>query len=175
MKRILICGDKNQFNPFDYSQKTNTALASMGLNSGNNVFGFAIQKMLLSSTENVQIHTIQWVMNNTDKINNEFDLVLYSPANILAEWANKEMLPKWTECLKKIRIPFTFIGVGAQAKIDYNLDFVQNIQNNAYNFIKAILNTGGRLGLRGYFTAEVVKNLDLKMRIFQYWVVLLYI
>ena len=21
MKRILICGDKNQFNPFDYSQK----------------------------------------------------------------------------------------------------------------------------------------------------------
>ena len=68
MKRILICGDKNQFNPFDYSQKTNPALASMGLNSGNNVFGFAIQKMLLSSTENVQIHTIQWVMNNTDKI-----------------------------------------------------------------------------------------------------------
>lgn len=162
MKRILICGDKNQFNPFDYSQKTNTALASMGLNSGNNVFGFAIQKMLLSSTENVQIHTIQWVMNNTDKINNEFDLVLYSPANILAEWANKEMLPKWTECLKKIRIPFTFIGVGAQAKIDYNLDFVQNIQNNAYNFIKAILNTGGRLGLRGYFTAEVVKKLGFK-------------
>ena len=38
MKRILICGDKNQFNPFDYSQKTNIALASMGLNSGNNVF-----------------------------------------------------------------------------------------------------------------------------------------
>ena len=54
-KKICLLGDKNQFIPFDYSQKADIALQSMGLNSGNNVFGFALQKMTLTKTQCVDM------------------------------------------------------------------------------------------------------------------------
>lgn len=158
-KKILICGDKNQFIPFDYNQSVSDALSSIGLNSGNNVFGFALQKMLLSPNIETEMKTISWVMEHTDEINEKYDAVVYSPANILGIHEKEKRLPKWTKCLEKIKVPFTFVGVGAQGGLDYSLDFVDAFKKEGYNFIKAILNTGGNLGLRGYFTAEVVKKL----------------
>lgn len=161
-KKILLCGDKNQFLPFNYNVSTAEASRAMGQNSGNNVFGFALQKMTLCNNVQVDMRPIEWVVNNTDIINEKYDACLYSPANILAVWAKNSNLPMWTETLKKIKIPFHFVGVGAQSDRHYNLNFVESIQNEGYEFIKSILNTGGRIGLRGYFTADVVKKLGFK-------------
>lgn len=159
VKRILICGDRNQFIPFNYSLDNHSALASLGLNSGNAVFGFSIQKITMSKTVKVDMKPISWIMKNPDIINESYDICLYSPANILAVWAKERSLNKWSDLLQKIKIPFTFIGVGAQSTYDYSLDFVATIKDEGYRFIKSILETGGKLALRGYFTAEVVKKL----------------
>ena len=68
-KKICLLGDKNQFIPFDYSQKADIALQSMGLNSGNNVFGFALQKMTLTKTQCVDMVSLSHFFNFTAEIN----------------------------------------------------------------------------------------------------------
>lgn len=165
-KKILLCGDKNQFLPFNYNVSAAEASKAMGQNSGNNVFGFALQKMTLCNSVQVDMRPIEWVLKHTDIINNEYEACLYSPANILAVWAKDSNLPMWSDALHKIKIPFHFIGIGAQSDRNYNLDFVDIIRHEGYDFIKSILDTGGNVGLRGYFTADVVKKLGFKERDF---------
>ena len=46
-KKILLCINKNQFKNFDYKQEYALATRNLLNNSGNNVFEYALQKMLL--------------------------------------------------------------------------------------------------------------------------------
>lgn len=160
-KRICVLGDKNQFLPFDYKQPADSALRSMGQNSGNNVFIFALQKMTLTNKANVDFMSLQEFFACPECVNDRYDALLYSPANILAPWTKDKFagLKHWTQALKKVKIPVCFVGVGSQSDKYYSLDFISDFKKEGYDFIKALLKHGNRVGLRGYFTAEVVKKL----------------
>jgi hypothetical protein len=151
--------NKNQFEPFNYQQNAENALDQMGLNSGNNVFQFSLQKMMLSPYQQVEPITLRYFFSHIDEINERFDAVVYSPANMLAPWMKNTGLLHWTRAFKKMKIPAYFVGVGSQADNYYNLDFVNDFKQEGYDFISSLLETGGALGVRGYFTAEVVKQL----------------
>ena len=166
-KKICLLGDKNQFIPFDYSQKADIALQSMGLNSGNNVFGFALQKMTLTKTQCVDMVSLSHFFNFTAEINEKYDAILYSPANILAPWTKDTGLRYWIEALRNITIPVYFVDVGSQSDKYYDLDFVKEFKDTGYTFVKLLLKTGGRIGLRGYFTAEVMKKLGFSEQDFE--------
>lgn len=167
MKKILLCLDKDQFIPFNYSLNWDVALRSQGFNTGNNVFQFSLQKLLTNDQVELTIDTD--FLNNTEKfnkkissINENFDFVITCPANVIANWAKNTALIRWTNSISKIKIPFIFVGVGAQSDITYSLDFLQNIRYEAYEFIKSILNTGSIIGLRGEFTAECFEKLGFR-------------
>lgn len=83
----------------------------MGLNSGNNVFGFALQKMTLTKTQCVDMVSLSHFFNFTAEINEKYDAILYSPANILAPWTKDTGLRYWIEALRNITIPVYFVGV----------------------------------------------------------------
>lgn len=167
MKKILLCLDKNQFVPFDYSLNWKEALRAQGFNTGNNVFQFSLQKLLTNDQIELTIDTdflnnTENFVKKTDFINENYDFVITCPANVIAIWAKNTALIRWTNAISKIKIPFIFVGVGAQSDIAYNLDFLQNIRYEAYEFIKAILNTGSIIGLRGEFTAECFEKLGFR-------------
>lgn len=154
MTRILICTSRDNFIPFNEKNSYNETL----FNSGNHVFEFSLQKTTLSKKHQIDIKTIEWVRSNPKEINKKYDMCLHSPANILGSWAKQE-LKAWEKSLKEIKIPFHFIGVGAQSKKYTPCKLASKIKKEGYAFIKSILNTGGKIGLRGHFTAEVVENL----------------
>ena len=154
MTRILICTNRNNFIPFNETNAYDRTL----FNSGNHVFEFSLQKTTLSNKHLIDFKTIEWTRTHPIEINQKYDLCLHSPANILGSWAKQE-LKAWEKCLKEIKIPFHFIGVGAQSK-KYTTDkLASKIKKEGYAFIRSILNTGGNIGVRGYYTAEVIKNL----------------
>lgn len=164
MKRLLLCVDKDQFKEFNYSQPWHSAMKSMGFNSGNNVFQFALQKILTSphvklDIDNTFLNDTEKFIAKADYINNTYDALITSPANVLALWAKETALPRWTNAIIHIKKPFHFVGVGAQSNLNYSLEFVDKIRYEAKEFLNAILNTGGSIGLRGHFSGEVLKKL----------------
>ncbi len=158
-KKICLLGDKNQFLPFNYRQPSQKALEMMGFNSGNNVFGFALQKMTLTENRCVDMLPLSYFFNHIEEINEKYEAILYSPANILAPWCKNTGLKYWTDALKVIKLPTYFVGIGTQATDYNNFDFIKEFKEEGYNFIKLLLETGGQIAIRGYFTGEVIKKL----------------
>ena len=164
-KKILLCLSRNQFEPFDYTLDYQQVNASLGGNSGNNVFQYSLQKLLSNKNNQVEINTSFLLVQDEefytqlDYINNNFDCLVFSPANVLSSFASSFFLKELTNRINKLTIPVYVIGLGAQSGRDYSLAYVDEIKVNATNFIKAVLNSGGKIGLRGYFTADVMKRL----------------
>ncbi len=164
-KRILLSLDRDQFKFFDYTADYAKNLESLGGNSGNNVFQYCLQKILTNDNNEVTIDTeflhrsIDFNKQKADYINNNFDCVVFSPANIIANYAKTQKLPMFIKRMSMLKIPIYAIGLGAQSDRQYSMDFLLDIKDLAFEYIKTILNSGGRIGLRGYFTAEVVKKL----------------
>ena len=162
-KKVLLCIDKDQMQPYDYKLPSFEGLAGMGGNSGNNVFQFGMQKVMLSPYVDVDVCTTflsrtDEFLKDADRINEKYDALVTFPANVLGTYAKEHGLRRWAHAVKKIKKPFHFIGVGAQSDYLYHTDFVEDIRQEGCDFIGSILDTGGMISLRGYFTAEVVKK-----------------
>lgn len=164
-KKILLCLNRNQFESFDYKIDYTKAMNYLlGENSGNNVFQYSLQKLLTNGKNEINVDTL-FLLHSTkfdaeiDYINSEYDCLVFSPANLISKYASEKLLIKLTERINKLKIPVYAIGLGAQSDRNYSLNYLKNIRKPCIDFIKAILNTDGRIGLRGFFTAEVLNAL----------------
>ena len=104
-KTICLLVDKDQFKPFNYHQNAEQALESMGGNSGNNIFEFALQKMMLTKKQCIKTIPLSYFFKHVEEINEQADALVYSPANILASWTKETGLKRWNETLQKFKIP----------------------------------------------------------------------
>lgn len=65
----------------------------------------------------------------------------------------------WVIFFEKIKIPVFIISCGVQADSYEDLnDLVKSTGNVSKRFISTIYKTGGQFALRGWFTAEFLKN-----------------
>ena len=55
-KKILVAMEKNQFEPFDFTNKKD-AMRKLGKNSGNSVFQYALQSLLTNPLNEIDINT----------------------------------------------------------------------------------------------------------------------
>lgn len=165
-KKVLLCINTNQFVPYDYTIDYASAAKKQGANSGNNVFEYAIQKMLLCPEVEVEynfdfFHNRDTFEKNIPEINEKFECVIILPANIFAPYAMKFFVPDFIRMIHKLKIPVYVIGAGAQSDIDYSFDFLKKWEKLALDFVNAVAETNGKFGLRGYFTAECFKKLNI--------------
>lgn len=172
-KNVLLALDRDQFKSFDYSLNPEKAIESLGENSGNNVFQYSLQRIISKNKHNITVDTSLLHMRDPHKIteytkhiNDNYDCVVYSPANVLSVYANDDVLPRFTSIINQITVPVYAIGLGAQSDRFYSTAYVDSIRENAFKYIKAILDGGGKLGLRGYFTADVLKKLGFSQNDF---------
>lgn len=170
-KKILLCLNKNQFINFDYNHDFKTAMQKQGYNSGNNVFEYAVQKMLLC--KNVEVEYNYDLYSNGKKfekyipeINERFECVIILPANIFGSYAMKFFVPHFIKYFSKIKVPIYVIGAGAQSNIDYSFEFLEKYGKLIKEFVSAVANTNGKIGLRGYFTAECLEKLGFNEDVF---------
>ena len=170
-KKILLCINKNQFENFDYKQPYNVATRNLLNNSGNNVFEYALQKMLIDKDVEVDYnydlysYTDDFIKQAKD-INAKYDCMVMSPANIFSRGFAKRLLPKLTENISSLTIPVYIVGIGMQGKINYSFDFLKKIKDEVKKFVSAVQKNGGKLGLRGYFTEACLKELNIDEKIY---------
>lgn len=166
-KKVLLYLDRNQFLKFNYQEDPEKALyVHLGANSGNSVFQFALQSILSEhevdiDTELLRYHTFLQNDEYYNNINEKYDCIVYSPANIISEYVQEEILDMMVRVLKKISIPVYAIGLGVQSDYQYSFEFLNKCGNKAYEYIKALLNTGGKIGVRGYFSGECLEKLGI--------------
>jgi glycosyltransferase involved in cell wall biosynthesis len=168
-KKIYLCVDRDQFKPFDYSISYDDAMVSLGGNSGNNVFQYVLQTILDNDNNKVCVDYDFLHRNDTavkkitpeyfDYINNNFDILVFSPANVIALFAKNIVLKIWAERLEKVKIPIVAIGLGAQSNYDYDMSFLYDIEKEVLRFVKSILKNNGFIGTRGFFTSECLSKL----------------
>ncbi len=162
-KRFLLYLTKDQRQPFDYSANYRQVMTDIGGNSGNNVFQYSLQTILRDN--DISIATDLWHFGpNSDKeiaeLREKYDAVIITPANIIASYAAKDgALQQKTSFIRRLKIPVYVVGVGAQSDYNYSFDFLSSLRKEAIDFIGAVLDGGGRIGVRGYFSQEAICKL----------------
>ncbi|MDR2123611.1 MAG: polysaccharide pyruvyl transferase family protein [Desulfovibrio sp.] len=167
-KNILLVIDRDQFKSFDFKLSSKVAKDQLAGNSGNSIFQYSIQKILVAERYNKitidtkLLHKSPLPSSYFDIINNEFDCAVILPANILAEFSIKENFALHNNRLKKLKIPIYAIGLGCQSNVEYSFNFLNYIMKDAKIYIKNILKNNGFIGLRGEFSAECISRLGFK-------------
>lgn len=97
-----------------------------------------------------------------DEINNEYDIIIVAFANYIKEsFLSKEdsYITTFLNSIKKIKIPFHIIGIGAQGHLNYDeMELSVKAKDTFKAFIDNVLRTGGKIGLRGHYTGGVFKT-----------------
>jgi len=161
MPRILIRSAKNPWTPVQAEAVLSQSVHAT--NAGNLLFGQAVHRML--STPHTEV-----VPNNyetgrkgynrkyVDRINSEFDHFVIPLANAFRPGFKKN-LERLTAVVRELTIPVTVIGVGSQHELGDEADVGGAIDEDAQNFVSAVLDRSASIGVRGTFTAEYLKKL----------------
>lgn len=78
----------------------------------------------------------EWAQEN-------FDVCVYMEANIFNVYY-KELMLEQAEMFQTLGIPIYLLGCGAQSGLDYNTDFVDEIEEYAKSYLDAILKSANK-------------------------------
>lgn len=122
-------------------------------NAGNKVWIQGIVSEL--STEDNEVRFLEREFT-WDYINSYFDVIVFSTANLLYR-LYKDDIEQITKEFQKSRIPIFCISMGAQAGIDEEPGHVaEGMESTISAFLDAIYSSGGEIGVRGWYTKEVL-------------------
>lgn len=129
-------------------------------NSGNFLFNLALESYLDSEKCDIDFCSIyDFATHSSDFVNNNYDMVLYSAANIINAKC-KNFFIKAKEVIANYKIPIFFIGAGLETDVyDTEFKFLNSIKSELSDFIKAVDSVGGVFSIRGQRTAQVFKKL----------------
>ncbi|MGH3324248.1 MAG: polysaccharide pyruvyl transferase family protein, partial [Streptomyces sp.] len=161
MKRILLRSLKSPLDPVTPEMVLQQRVWSA--NFGNFVFSDSAHKMLM--TERQELSLISDVNIARDKpediaarVNESCDAVVLPFANALR--GNYEStLRKWTEVVRRLRVPVTVLGIGAQSTLEYETEPLRPLDDTVRTFCAAVLDRSPSIGVRGEFTQRYLAGL----------------
>lgn len=122
-----------------------------GFNTGNLLIGHAVVRHLVFSSLGVGT-----VVEDLRALEETTDYIVIPSANFLHESFD---LSFYADFLEKVRVPAVMIGVGAQAP---SYDARIKIPPGTERFVRIVAERSKSIGVRGYFTAEVLNRLGIK-------------
>ena len=155
--RILMRASQS---PFDNINPLNTLLFDkIWSNVGNLLFPFALYRNLLSEDVTIDIYDkAPPRAADADFINENYDVLMIPLANAFrSNFANQ--LQKWTELVKKVKIPCVVAGVGLQSDLDFSANSKFDFDDTVKEFCSAIASKSACIGVRGELTYEYLKRL----------------
>jgi Polysaccharide pyruvyl transferase len=156
MSRILLRAHKN---PFEVAEPERVFRRNMiGDNVGNLLFSSASYKLLQTEGTTVDVGLLKGGRAEAERINDQFDHVVIPLANAFRP-SYIETLDKMSETLEALTVPVTVLGVGAQLKLDGNVDRLDSVKDSVVRFVKAVLDRSPSIGVRGEFTERYLKGL----------------
>jgi len=126
-----------------------------GNNTGNLFIGYAV-KQELGIKENFPFHHL---LNDrdVDYIQQNFDAVVIASSNFINPYQDFGYV---AQNIKRIKLPVITLGIGAQASDTKTANI--KLKDGTKDFVYALSEYGHSIGVRGEFTAEVLKNLGIK-------------
>lgn len=160
MARVLYLGPPSSVLP---DLVTSDALLSrLGRNTGNLLFGDAVQRHLSANT----LCRLDDLLRREDPplpleamapadVEARFDVIVIGASNFLH--ASSDFV-RWARFLESVRLPTVIIGLGAQAP-DYSSRVV--VPEGTQRLVRIVAERCTSLGVRGEFTASVLDSLGI--------------
>lgn len=126
-------------------------------NTGNLVWNYGIARALHHPENSITYHSEPIPATLAEEVNGSFTRVVFSFANVFdiySIWRIREL----TEFVEKLKLPVTICSIGAQADLSNN-DRLKGIDADVKRFLRAVVNTGSNVGVRGAFTADYLASM----------------
>lgn len=163
MSRILFRAGKDPLAPMTPEQAAGISrLGVFGSNSGNILFYSSVHRAI--SVPGAEIVPDGYALERAtslplaDMVNDEFDSVVIPLANSFRETFLPH-LDRLADLIKQLNVPVTVVGVGAQLQLNERAEDVSGEYRRAVTgFVKAVLDKSASIGVRGEFTASMLKT-----------------
>ena len=129
-----------------------------GKNNGNLLFTESAVRALSVEDTELTCWTLERMIAEPEAVNERFDHVVLPFANTFRV-RHEEQLRAATELVRRLRIPVTVLGIGAQSGFDYQLAHLDPLADDIRAFVGAVLDRSPSMGVRGAFTADLVRSL----------------
>jgi len=159
MKNILIRAGMSPLDIFDAPYILNNN--SIGGNVGNLIYQYSVFRTLMREDTIITPDYYNYEPSRADEINEKYDCYVIP----LADAFRKEFVPslrKYTQLIKKLKIPVYVIGVGLRAPFEPKLNEGFPFDEDVKAFISAVLEKSNIIGLRGEITSKYLTRLGFK-------------
>src|SRR5690625_1764016 len=157
--RIIMRGYKNPAMKID--PETILQHNLIGRNSGNLIFSQSAIKALSVPGTEIEIRDLPRRFEAPEVINETFDAMVLPFANA-SRRGFLSQLREYTELLKRIKVPVTVLGIGAQSDLNFGTDELDSMKEEIKAFVSAALDRGPTVGVRGEFTREYLNSLGFR-------------
>lgn len=154
--RILLRGYKDPLVAVDPLTVLEHGL--LGGNSGNLIFSEASYRALATATADITWADPHGRHLDADRVSEAYDAVVLPFANAFRPEFVRS-LERWTAFIRRLRIPVTVLGVGAQSRLDYDVRPLAPIKAPVKAFVSAVLDRSPSIGVRGDFSNEYLRSL----------------
>ncbi|MCH5316960.1 MAG: polysaccharide pyruvyl transferase family protein [Eubacterium sp.] len=158
--RILMRASQT---PFDNFNPLNTVVYNkLWSNIGNLLFPFSLYRNILSEDVSIDIYS-KAPPNpaDADFINENYDVLMIPLANAFRSTFAYQ-LQKWTELIKKVKIPCVVAGVGSQCDLDFSPQSRFDFDDTVKEFCSAVASKSACIGVRGELTYAYLERLGFK-------------
>lgn len=131
-----------------------------GDNLGNLLFTYAVERQLSASTATVLAEPTRGRGLDPHWLQEHVDHLVLPLANAF-RWSFRDLLDRLSGLIEQVSLPVTVIGVGAQAAADgtWNPKTSAETDASVRRFVKAVLEHGPSIGVRGEFTRDYLLGL----------------
>jgi len=133
----------------------------IGDNSGNLIFLEAAQRILTTREQTVMPDRFVIDPAAADAINERYAAYVIPLANAFRPSYEANLI-RLTQLVERLRIPVVVLGVGAQATVGYDASRLAGMEPSVRQFVRAVLDRGPSIGVRGAFTAEYLERLGFR-------------
>lgn len=135
----------------------------IGNNVGNLAFSYAAERLLSSPDDEVTAAPTGPWFADPARVNREFDHVVFPLANHFRS-SNLKALDRQSSAIEQLTTQFTVLGVGAQADLDGRAPREERdaVDTATRRFVRAVLDRGPSIGVRGDFTKEYLVGLGFE-------------
>lgn len=156
MARILLRAHKDPFRVV--SPKATYQKNLIGDNVGNLLFSSASYKLLQTAGTEIEVGSLKGGRAEADRINATVDHVVIPLANAFRP-SYVDSLDRMSETIEALRVPVTVLGVGAQLRLDGNVERLESVKASVVRFVRAVLDRSPSIGVRGEYTERYLNGL----------------
>ncbi|GAA2234890.1 polysaccharide pyruvyl transferase family protein [Rarobacter faecitabidus] len=154
--RIALRGFRDPFKPVQAAQTYKRNL--IGQNVGNLVFLQAAHRLLMRDDYDIRLTLKMRDASDAAWLDRNADHLVVPLANAFRPaFANR--LEEMAQCIRKLKIPVTVLGVGAQATVSGKTSKIDPMSREVKSFVSAVLDHGPTIGVRGEFTRDYLISL----------------